>query len=85
LIALGLKGIISEMELHTIKARLERGRLNKAERGELFRDVPVGYVLDEDSLPQFDPDEPARHAMKIFFEEILRFLEPLLRASFKDA
>lgn len=41
----GMKGIIAEMELHTMKVRLERGRLNKAERGELFHDVPVGYVL----------------------------------------
>ena len=67
-LVLGLKGIISEMELHTMKVRLERGRLNKAQRGELFHDVPVGYVLDEAGLPQLDPDESARHVMRMFFE-----------------
>jgi DNA invertase Pin-like site-specific DNA recombinase len=67
-LVLGLKGIIAEMELHTMKVRLERGRLNKAQRGELFHDVPVGYVLDERGLPQLDPDESARHVMKMFFE-----------------
>lgn len=66
-LVLGLKGIIAEMELHTMKVRLERGRLNKARRGELFHDVPVGYVLDEQDLPQLDPDESARHVMTMFF------------------
>jgi DNA invertase Pin-like site-specific DNA recombinase len=67
-LVLGMKGIIAEMELHTMKVRLERGRLNKAQRGELFHDVPVGYVLDEQGLPQLDPDESARHVMTMFFE-----------------
>lgn len=64
---LGLKGIISEMELHTMKVRLERGRLNKAQRGELFHDMPVGYVRDERGLAVFDPDVSAQHAMRMFF------------------
>jgi DNA invertase Pin-like site-specific DNA recombinase len=67
-LVLGMKGIIAEMELHTMKVRLERGRLNKAQRGELFHDVPVGYVLDEHRLPRFDPDKSARHVMTMFFE-----------------
>jgi DNA invertase Pin-like site-specific DNA recombinase len=67
-LVLGLKGIIAEMELHTMKVRLERGRINKAARGEMFHIVPVGYVLDGRGLPQLDPDESARHAMKLFFE-----------------
>ena len=67
-LVLGLKGIISEMELHTMKIRLERGRLNKAQRGELFHDVSVGYVRGDDGLPLFDPDISAQHAMKMFFE-----------------
>jgi DNA invertase Pin-like site-specific DNA recombinase len=66
-LVLGLKGIISELELHTMKVRLERGRLNKAQRGEMFHDVPVGYVKNEAGLPEFDPDESARHAMQTFF------------------
>jgi len=67
-LVLGLKGIIAEMELYTMKVRLERGRLNKAQRGALFHDMPVGYVLDEHGLPRLDPDESARHVMKMFFE-----------------
>lgn len=67
-IVLGLKGIISEMELHTMKIRLERGRLNKAQRGELFHDVPVGFVRGDDGLPLLDPDVSAQHAMKMFFD-----------------
>lgn len=67
-LVLGLKGIISEMELYTMKVRLERGRLSKAQRGELFHDVPVGYVLDEAGLPQLDPDVSARHVMRMFFD-----------------
>ncbi len=43
---LGLKGTISEMELHTIRARLTAGLLNKAERGELALVLPVGLVRD---------------------------------------
>lgn len=64
---LGLKGIISEMELHTMKVRLEGGRMSKAKRGELFYDMPVGFVPDEAGLPRLDPDESARHAMQTFF------------------
>ena len=64
---LGLKGIISEMELHTMKVRLERGRMNKAERGELFQNMPVGFVPDEAGLPRLDPDESAQDAMRMFF------------------
>ncbi|MEJ7589993.1 MAG: recombinase family protein [Planctomycetaceae bacterium] len=67
-LVLGLKGIISEMELHTMKIRLERGRLNKAQRGELFHDVPVGFVKGDDGLPQLDPDVSAQHAMRLFFD-----------------
>ena len=62
-LVLGLKGIIAEIELHTMKVRLERGRMNKARRGELFHDVPVGYMLDSRGLPVLDPDESARHVM----------------------
>ena len=42
---LGLKGIMSEMELHIMRNRLLRGRDNKAQRGELFHSVPMGYVI----------------------------------------
>lgn len=67
-LVLGMKGIIAEMELHTMKVRLERGRVNKAERGELFHELPVGYVRDETGLPELDPDESAQHTMRSFFQ-----------------
>ena len=67
-LVLGLKGIISELELHTMKVRMERGKLNKAQRGEMFLDVPVGYILDEQGLPQFDPDDSAKRVITQFFE-----------------
>lgn len=44
---LGMKGTISEVELHYIRARLRGGILNKARRGELVSPLPVGLVYDE--------------------------------------
>jgi len=49
---LGLKGQISELELHTIRARLTAGLLNKAERGELAIKLPVGLVRDPSGVVQ---------------------------------
>lgn len=66
-LVLGMKGIISELELHTMKVRLERGRLSKAERGQLFHDIPVGFVLNEQGQPELDPDASARAVMHQFF------------------
>src|SRR5262249_54025501 len=43
---LGLKGTISEVELQQIKARMYRGRINKAKRGELHHQIPIGYEFD---------------------------------------
>ena len=65
---LGMKGIMSEMELHTMKNRLERGRRNKAERGELFHSVPWGYVLSPEGIVEFDPDEQVRATVKRVFD-----------------
>jgi DNA invertase Pin-like site-specific DNA recombinase len=56
-LVLGLKGLISEMELHTMKLRLERGRFNKARRGELFHSVPRGYIKSLNGSPEKDPDQ----------------------------
>src|SRR5437868_1358627 len=41
---LGLKGTMSEAELHVLRGRLEAGQRNKAHRGELFSHAPIGYV-----------------------------------------
>src|SRR5437588_5177383 len=42
---LGLKGTMSEAELHILRGRLEAGKRNKARRGELFNRLPIGYLL----------------------------------------
>jgi DNA invertase Pin-like site-specific DNA recombinase len=66
---LGLKGIMSEMELQTMRNRLEYGRLNKAQRGELFYSVPLGYVLLPNGKVEFDPDQQARSVVHLLFEK----------------
>jgi DNA invertase Pin-like site-specific DNA recombinase len=78
---LGLKGIMSEMELHIMRNRLIRGRENKAQRGELFHCIPLGYVILPTGQVDFDPDEQAREAVKLVFEkfEQLGSLGALLR------
>jgi len=65
---LGLKGIMSEMELYLMRGRLERGRHNKAKRGELFQQVPRGYVRMGSSVDK-DPDEEVRAIVTLVFEK----------------
>ncbi len=66
---LGLKGTMSEVELHTMRNRLIRGRDNKAQRGEMFHGVPMGYVILPNDKVAFDPDEQARAVMRIVFDK----------------
>jgi len=66
---LGLKGIMSEMELHIMRNRLERGRDNKAKRGELFHAVPMGYVILPTGEVDLDPDEQARGVIHLAFDK----------------
>lgn len=66
---LGLKGTMSEVELHTMKNRLERGKLNKAERGELFLHAPTGFVKDDKGLLVLDPDEQVRAVVQLVFDK----------------
>jgi DNA invertase Pin-like site-specific DNA recombinase len=66
---LGLKGTISEFELITMRNRLDRGRLHKAERGELFSKVPCGYVKLPSGEVAFDPDEQARDVVRLIFDK----------------
>src|ERR671927_1690575 len=69
---LGLKGTISEMELHTIRARLTAGLLNKAERGELGLVLPVGLVRDASGIVVKDPDREVRARLELIFATFLR-------------
>jgi excisionase family DNA binding protein len=64
---LGLKGTMSEAELHLIRARLDGGLRNKAERGELELNLPVGLERDEDGRIVLSADEQVRHAIKRVF------------------
>lgn len=64
---LGLKGTMSEAELHILRARLHQGKLNKARRGELFTCVPVGYVRSPDGGIARDPDEQVCAVVSLVF------------------
>jgi DNA invertase Pin-like site-specific DNA recombinase len=65
---LGLKGMISEVELLTMRSRLERGKLHKAERGELFVGAPLGYVRLPSGELDLDPDEQVRGGVRMIFD-----------------
>jgi DNA invertase Pin-like site-specific DNA recombinase len=70
---LGLKGTMSEAELHVLRARLDGGIRNKAARGELRRGLPVGFVWgDADGEVRFHPDEAVTAAIGAVFD---RFAE----------
>jgi hypothetical protein len=62
-----LFGMMSEAELHTLRARLHHGKLNKARRGELFTCVPTGYVRPPEGGIIFDPDEQVRSVIALVF------------------
>jgi DNA invertase Pin-like site-specific DNA recombinase len=64
---LGLKGMMSEVELTTMRNRLERGKWNKAERGELFTVVPLGYVRLGPAEVALDPDEQVQSMVRLVF------------------
>lgn len=66
---LGLKGTMSEAELHILKQRMREGRLQKARRGELAVPVPVGYHRRPSGEVVLDPDEEVRHVVRLVFEE----------------
>jgi DNA invertase Pin-like site-specific DNA recombinase len=72
-LVLGLKGTMSEAELHVLRARLNGGIRNKAERGELRRGLPIGLIFgDADGEILLDPDEAVRGALQTVFD---RFAE----------
>jgi DNA invertase Pin-like site-specific DNA recombinase len=71
---LGLKGTMSEAELHIIRARLDGGIRNKAARGELRRGLPVGFIWGEqDGEVLFHPDEAVTAAIRTVFERFAEF------------
>ena len=73
-LVLGLKGTMSEAELHILRARLDGGIRNKAARGELRRGLPVGLVWgEEDGEVRFHPDEAVTSAIGTVFERFEEF------------
>ena len=78
---LGLKGTMSEAELHLLKQRMHQGRLSKAGRGELQFALPVGYIWSPTGELQFDPDEQVQQVVRLIFRkfEDLGTLGGLLR------
>ena len=68
---LGLKGQISELEMHTIRAQLNAGRWSKAKRGELAVLLPVGLVRLDDGRVQKDPNREVQDRIDLIFSSIL--------------
>jgi DNA invertase Pin-like site-specific DNA recombinase len=78
---LGLKGTMSEAELHILKARMLEGRKAKARRGELGKAVPMGYLRRPSGEVVLDPDEQAQATIRLVFDlfERLRTIGKVLR------
>jgi DNA invertase Pin-like site-specific DNA recombinase len=69
---LGLKGAMSEAELHVLKARLRGGVLNKVRRGEYRCVLPTGFVYDESGAVVLDPDVQVRETIAHLFDTFVR-------------
>jgi DNA invertase Pin-like site-specific DNA recombinase len=69
---LGLKGTMSEAELHILKQRLLEGKRAKARRGELKTLLPMGYVRDPSGTVSKDPDAQARGVIETIFRQFER-------------
>lgn len=64
---LGLKGTLSEAELHILYARMAGGKLNKAQRGELGMSLPIGLVYDAAGRVVLDPDKQIQQSVRLVF------------------
>jgi DNA invertase Pin-like site-specific DNA recombinase len=78
---LGLKGTMSEAELHLLKQRMYQGILQKARRGALSFALPIGYVHNASGEVVYDPDEQVQHVVRLIFRKFdeLGTLHALLR------
>jgi hypothetical protein len=63
----GIKGTLSVVELKILRQRMQAGQESKARRGELFKRLPVGYVLDELGKVAFHPDRRVYEALQLVF------------------
>jgi len=69
---LGLKGTMSEAELHVIQARTRGALLSKARRGELHVPLPVGLVYDAQGQVALDPDQQVQQSIRFLFQSFRR-------------
>ncbi len=69
---LGLKGTLSEAELHFMRARMRGGLLNKAKRGELALHLPIGLTYDGEGRVVLEPDQQVQGTIRLFFETFRR-------------
>jgi DNA invertase Pin-like site-specific DNA recombinase len=69
---LGLKGLIAELELATIRARLTAGLLNKARRGDLALTLPTGLIREPSGQVVKHPDREVQSRLELVFETFLR-------------
>lgn len=69
---LGLKGTMSEAELHILKSRLQQGMWNKAQRGDVLNHAPIGYLRTPAGDFVTDPDEQVQTVVRLIFEQFRR-------------
>lgn len=74
---LGLKGTMSEAELHILKSRMHQGMWNKAERGEILNHPPIGYVRIANAREgaddyTIDPDAEVQSVVRCVFDQFLK-------------
>jgi DNA invertase Pin-like site-specific DNA recombinase len=68
---LGLKGQISELELHTLRNRLHAALQQKAERGELAQSLPAGLIRDDAGVVRKDPHQEVQSRIALVFDSFL--------------
>lgn len=68
---LGMKGMVSEVELHTLRGRLIAGVQQKAQRGDLALALPAGLLRQDDGVVVKDPDRAVQHAITLVFQTFL--------------
>jgi DNA invertase Pin-like site-specific DNA recombinase len=86
-LVLGLKGTMSEAELHVLRARLRGGSLHKAGKGELRLPLPAGYEYDEQAAVRITPDEAVADAIGTvfaYFETLSSARQVMLRLLDQD-
>ena len=71
-LVLGIKGLLSALEIGILRARLREALLAKASRAELRIGLPVGFVYDEHSKVRLHPDTQVRHSVRLLFETFRR-------------